>query len=113
MRSRWADVVVRVGSAAQEGADAGAAAADQEQSQEDVDDGVFGVTLSSRELSGRPTICLNSPAINQQKKKKDVNEFQAAQIGWSGLAVPSSGVWAQGRQESPDSTSPKTPATIR
>jgi len=36
---RSLDVVVRVGSAAQEGAEAGAAAADHEQSQEDVDEG--------------------------------------------------------------------------
>lgn len=56
---------------------------------------------------------LNSPAINQQKRKKPVSEFQAVQIRLRGLEVPSLGSRAQGRQESTAITRPKTPTTIR
>lgn len=55
----------------------------------------------------------NSPAINQQKRKKEVREFQAVQSRLSGLGGSSLAWWAQGRQASSARARPKAPSTIR
>lgn len=55
----------------------------------------------------------NSPAINQQKRKKEVREFQAVQSRLSGVAGSSLAWRAQGRQASSARARPKTPSTIR